>query len=201
MYAAGFVTAFGAHAVAANLGGYGAEHHISLWQLGLLLGVYDGAEVVLKPVFGALSDRVGAKPVLVGGLVGFALASVAFVAAGNAHWLGVARLGQGAAAAAFSPQRGPWWPGWAARNGPGGYSAATAGPRASATWPALWPEAPWSLAGGYCPPLRRARRPGRPGGGLLGPGAPGHHPRPPAALPTVADLARQVTHPRFLRNQ
>ena len=106
LYAAGFVTAFGAHAVAANLGGYGAQHHTSLWQLGLLLGVYDGAEVVLKPVFGTLSDRVGAKPVLLGGLIAFALASAAFVLAGHAHLLGVARLAQGAAAAAFSPAAG-----------------------------------------------------------------------------------------------
>ncbi|MDQ6782587.1 MAG: MFS transporter [Actinomycetota bacterium] len=106
VYAAGFVTAFGAHAVAANLGGYGTRHHTSLWELGLLLGIYDGAEVVLKPVFGALSDRVGARPVLVGGLIGFALTSAAFVFAGSPHLLGVARLGQGASAAAFSPAAG-----------------------------------------------------------------------------------------------
>lgn len=106
LYAAGFITAFGAHAVAANLGGYGTEHHTSLWQLGLLLGVYDGAEVVLKPVFGTLSDRIGAKPVLLGGLIAFALASAAFVVAGQANLLGVARLAQGAAAAAFSPAAG-----------------------------------------------------------------------------------------------
>jgi DHA1 family tetracycline resistance protein-like MFS transporter len=106
VYAAGFVTAFGAHAVAANLGGYGSEHHTSLWELGLLLGVYDGAEVVLKPVFGALSDRIGAKPVLVGGLVGFAVASAVFVVAASPHLLGAARLAQGAAAAAFSPAAG-----------------------------------------------------------------------------------------------
>jgi MFS family permease len=103
LYAAGFVTAFGAHAVAANLGGYGVAHHTSLWQLGLLLGIYDLAEIVLKPVFGALSDRVGPRPVLLGGLTAFALASAAFAAAGDPGWLGVARFAQGAAAAAFSP--------------------------------------------------------------------------------------------------
>jgi DHA1 family tetracycline resistance protein-like MFS transporter len=106
LYAAGFVTAFGAHAVAANLGGYGARHHTSLWQLGLLLGLYDGAEVVLKPVFGTLSDRIGAKPVLIGGLITFALASAAFVLAGQPQLLGVARFAQGAGAAAFSPAAG-----------------------------------------------------------------------------------------------
>ncbi len=106
LYGAGFVTAFGAHAVAANLGGYATSHHSSLWELGLLLGVYDGAEVVLKPVFGAVVDRRGAKPVMLAGLVAFALASGAFALAGSPHWLGVARLAQGCAAAAFSPAAG-----------------------------------------------------------------------------------------------
>lgn len=106
VYGAGFVTAFGAHAVAANLGAYATGHHSSLWELGLLLGVYDAAEVVLKPVFGAVVDRRGAKPVMLAGLVAFAVASAAFALAGQAHWLGVARLAQGCAAAAFSPAAG-----------------------------------------------------------------------------------------------
>lgn len=101
--AAGFVTAFGAHAVAANLGGYATGHHASLLELGVLLAVYDGAEVILKPVFGVLADRIGARPVLIGGLVGFAVASAAFAAARHPDALGVARLAQGASAAAFSP--------------------------------------------------------------------------------------------------
>jgi len=103
LYAAGFVTAFGAHSIAANLGPYGQEHHATLLTIGLLLAIYDGAEVILKPVFGALVDRVGPRPVLIGGLIGFAAASAAFVVAGDPGLLGAARLGQGAAAAAFSP--------------------------------------------------------------------------------------------------
>jgi MFS family permease len=80
LYAAGFVTAFGAHSIAASLGGYTHAQHASLLTLGLLLAVYDGAEVALKPVFGSLADRVGARPVLLGGLLAFAAASAAFVA-------------------------------------------------------------------------------------------------------------------------
>ncbi|MGH9017364.1 MAG: hypothetical protein ACRDY1_06420 [Acidimicrobiales bacterium] len=38
-----FVTAFGAHTVAANLGRYPLGHRNSLFELGLLLGIYDGA--------------------------------------------------------------------------------------------------------------------------------------------------------------
>lgn len=106
LYAAGFVTAFGAHGIAANLGGYALDRRASLLVLGVLLAVYDGAEVVLKPVFGALTDRVGPRPVLVGGLLAFAVCSAAFVVVGNPTLVGVARLGQGAAAAAFSPAAG-----------------------------------------------------------------------------------------------
>lgn len=103
LYAAGFTTAFGAHAVAANLGGYSLSHGQSLLLLGVMLALYDGAEVLLKPVFGTLSDRVGARPVLLGGLAAFAVFSAAFVLARDPGWLWLARLGQGAAASAFSP--------------------------------------------------------------------------------------------------
>ncbi len=106
VYGAGFVTAFGAHAVAANLGAYALGRHDSLLELGLVLGVYDAAEVVLKPVFGAVVDRRGAKKVMVGGLVAFGIASAAFAVGGDPNLLGAARLAQGAAAAAFSPAAG-----------------------------------------------------------------------------------------------
>jgi DHA1 family tetracycline resistance protein-like MFS transporter len=103
LLAAGFVTAFGAHAIAATLGRYASDRHASLIQLGVLLALYDGAEVLLKPAFGALADRIGPRPVLLGGLLAFAAASAAFVAAGEPDALAATRLAQGAAAAAFSP--------------------------------------------------------------------------------------------------
>ncbi|MFD7440064.1 MFS transporter [Streptomyces sp. NPDC059909] len=103
LYAAGFTTAFGAHGIAANLGGFSADAVTSLLVLGGLLALYDGAEVLLKPLFGALADRIGARPVLLGGLVAFAAASAAYVVADSPGWLWAARLGQGAAASAFSP--------------------------------------------------------------------------------------------------
>src|SRR6478736_10427190 len=103
LYAAGFTTAFGAHAVAASLGGLSEDAVSSLLVLGGLLAVYDGAEVVLKPVFGSLADRIGARPVLLGGLLAFAAASALYAIADSPGWLWAARLGQGAAASAFSP--------------------------------------------------------------------------------------------------
>ncbi|MFJ4932094.1 MFS transporter [Streptomyces sp. NPDC088736] len=100
LYAAGFTTAFGAHGIAANLGGSTVT---SLMVLGGLLALYDGAEVLLKPVFGTLADHIGARPVLLGGLVAFAAASAVYAAADSPGLLWAARLGQGAAASAFSP--------------------------------------------------------------------------------------------------
>ncbi|MGX1806140.1 MFS transporter [Nocardia sp. NPDC055321] len=103
LYAAGFTTAFGAHGIAANLGAEPGDLRISLLYLGLLLALYDGAEVILKPIFGSIADRIGARPVLIGGLVAFAAASAAFAIADDPSWLWLARLGQGAGASAFSP--------------------------------------------------------------------------------------------------
>ncbi|KQS99335.1 MFS transporter [Cellulomonas sp. Leaf395] len=103
LYAAGFVTAFGAHSVAAGLGASGEGLGLSLLRIGILIALYDVAEVILKPVFGSLSDRVGAKPVIVGGLVAFAVTSSIGVWGSEPLVLVLARLGQGAAASAFSP--------------------------------------------------------------------------------------------------
>lgn len=103
LYLAGFTTAFGAHGVAAALGTETDEIGLTFWGLGLILALYDIAEVVLKPVFGALSDRIGIKPVVVGGLLVFAAASVLGALAGTPVLLALARLAQGGAAAAFSP--------------------------------------------------------------------------------------------------
>lgn len=103
LYAAGFTTAFGAHAIAANLSTDTGDLGTSLLYLGVLLALYDGAEVVLKPVFGTIADRVGARKVLLGGLIGFAATSMLFAVVADSSWLWIARLGQGAAAAAFSP--------------------------------------------------------------------------------------------------
>lgn len=103
LYAAGFVTAFGAHSIAAGMGAQSGNIGLTLLNLGILLALYDVSEVFLKPVFGALSDRIGAKPVIVGGLVAFAVVSLIGLWGADPLMLGLARLGQGAAASAFSP--------------------------------------------------------------------------------------------------
>ncbi|HEY0449659.1 MFS transporter [Actinophytocola sp.] len=198
LYGAGFVTAFGAHSIAASLGGYTESEHASLLTLGILLAVYDGAEVVLKPVFGTLADRIGPRPVLLGGLVAFALASGAFVLAGDPALVGVARFAQGAAAAAFSPAAGAMvarlaptarhgrafgsygaWKGLGYTLGPllGGVLIALGGFTLLFTTLALVAAvvAGWAaLAVPAVPPLPRARQ-------------------------TLLDLARRLAHPGFLR--
>jgi MFS transporter, DHA1 family, tetracycline resistance protein len=198
LYAAGFVTAFGAHSIAASLGAYTHGRHASLLTLGLLLAVYDGAEVILKPVFGSLADRVGPRPVLLGGLLAFAVASAAFVLSGNPAAVGLARLGQGAAAAAFSPAAGALvarlspksgrgrafggygaWKGLGYALGPllggalitaGGFSLLFATLAGLALAVALWAAAVVRSV----PPLARTRQ-------------------------TVLDLARRLSHRTFLR--
>jgi len=103
LYVAGFTTAFGAHGVASVLGSESEDIGLSLLGLGAVLALYDVAEVFLKPIFGALSDRIGAKPVIVGGLLGFVAASLIALVSPAPLVLALARLGQGAAASAFSP--------------------------------------------------------------------------------------------------
>lgn len=198
LYAAGFVTAFGAHSIAANLGWDTGGQHTSLLILGVLLAVYDGAEVLLKPVFGVLCDRIGPRRVLLGGLTAFAAFSAVFVTANTPALLAAARLGQGASAAAFSPAAGtmlarltPAGRAGRAFGGYGGWKSLgyTTGPLLGsalvtlAGFPALFTTlsliatgvAVWAaLAVPATPPLPKAR-------------------------PTVLDLTRQITRPAFLR--
>jgi MFS family permease len=103
LYLAGFTTAFGAHGIAAALGAETDDIGWTLLAFGFTLALYDLAEVLLKPLFGALSDRVGVRPVIVGGLLAFAAFSVLGALAPGMVGLVIARFGQGAAASAFSP--------------------------------------------------------------------------------------------------
>ncbi len=103
LYLAGFTTAFGAHGIAAALGAETDNIGWTLLAFGFTLALYDLAEVLLKPVFGALSDRIGVRPVIVGGLLAFTAFSLVGALVPGTVGLIIARFGQGAAASAFSP--------------------------------------------------------------------------------------------------
>ena len=56
-------------------------------QLGLMLAVYSAAAFVTSPWWGRMSDRVGRKPVLITGLLGFAVSFLLFGLAQHILWL------------------------------------------------------------------------------------------------------------------
>ena len=96
-----FVTSFGAHVVAVNLPAYAAQVGVGVAMLGLLIAAYDAAEVVAKPVFGAIADRRGMKQTMLAGLALFIIASLAYLWV-DPRLLLLIRFLQGVGAAALS---------------------------------------------------------------------------------------------------
>jgi MFS family permease len=74
----GFVTSFGAHIVAVNLPVYAKQVGVGVAVIGLLIASYDFAEIIAKPLFGALADRRGMKQTMLAGILLFTLASLAY---------------------------------------------------------------------------------------------------------------------------
>jgi MFS family permease len=97
----GFVTSFGAHIVAVNLPTYAARVGAGVAVIGLLIAVYDLAEIVAKPLFGALADRRGMKQTMLAGIALFAAASLAYPLL-DPRLLIAVRFVQGVGAAALS---------------------------------------------------------------------------------------------------
>ena len=69
---AGFVTSFGAHIVATNLPAYAETVGAGAFMIGLLIAVYDFAELFAKPAAGFIADKRGMKSMLLGIRTGFA---------------------------------------------------------------------------------------------------------------------------------
>ncbi len=74
-----FVTSFGAHVVAVNLPVYAQQVGAGLAIIGLLIAIYDFAELFAKPVFGWLADRRGMKTTMLIGLAAFSAASLLYL--------------------------------------------------------------------------------------------------------------------------
>lgn len=97
----GFVTSFGAHIVATNLPWYAETAGVGAFMIGLLIGVYDFAELFAKPLAGFIADRRGMKLTLLAGLGVFIGGSLLFLAI-DPKLLLLVRFVQGLGAAALS---------------------------------------------------------------------------------------------------
>lgn len=97
----GFITSFGAHIVAVNLPFYAEKVGIGLTMIGVLIAVYDFAEILAKPVFGGLADKKGMKKAMLAGIILFVLASLMYPFV-SPKLLIVVRFLQGLGAAALS---------------------------------------------------------------------------------------------------
>lgn len=97
----GFVTSFGAHIVATNLPPYAEAVGAGALMIGLLIAVYDFAELVAKPAAGYIADRRGMKLILLAGLIVFILGSLLYLVIPPTFLLFV-RFIQGLGAAALS---------------------------------------------------------------------------------------------------
>jgi MFS family permease len=96
-----FVTSFGAHVVAVNLPIYAREAGVGLAMVGLLIAVYDLAEVVAKPLFGFLADKTGMRRTMLLGIAFFIAASLLYLLVPPGLLI-VGRFLQGVGAAALS---------------------------------------------------------------------------------------------------
>jgi MFS family permease len=96
-----FVTSFGAHVVAVSLPVYARQVGVGLAMIGLLIAVYDLAEVVAKPVFGFLADKTGMRRTMLLGIAFFIAASLLYLLVPPGLLI-LVRFLQGAGAAALS---------------------------------------------------------------------------------------------------
>jgi len=105
----GFVTSFGAHIVATNLPAYAEIVGVGAFMIGLLIGVYDFAELFAKPIAGFIADRRGMKLTLLAGLGIFILGTLLFLVISPTLLLLVA-LSRGSVLQRSQPSQLPWLP-------------------------------------------------------------------------------------------
>ncbi|HZJ84254.1 MAG TPA: MFS transporter [Syntrophomonadaceae bacterium] len=82
---------------------YAESMGANAFQLGLLLTVYALCQFIFAPYWGAYSDKVGRKPVLLLGIIGFALTFVFFGLANSWWMLFLARIAGGILSCAAMP--------------------------------------------------------------------------------------------------
>ncbi|MBN1628493.1 MAG: MFS transporter [Thermoleophilia bacterium] len=102
--AAGFVVWSGFGAILPYLPVFLQEQaHASIWSIGVIAAAYYVGTFLFAAPLGRLSDSIGRKPVIVAGVVLYAVASGLFVSTTNPWWFIVFRLLEGMGAAAVTP--------------------------------------------------------------------------------------------------
>jgi DHA1 family tetracycline resistance protein-like MFS transporter len=84
------------------IGLYGKHYGAAGFQLALLGGIYSGMQFFFAPIWGAISDRIGRRPVLLISLAGSTLSYLIFGLAPSYTWLLMARAFGGIFAANIS---------------------------------------------------------------------------------------------------
>ncbi|MDO4540747.1 MAG: MFS transporter [Syntrophomonadaceae bacterium] len=82
---------------------YADAFDASAFQVGLLMAVYALCQLIFSPWWGALSDRVGRKPIIILGLLGYAITFIWFAFADSLVMLFIARALGGVLACAALP--------------------------------------------------------------------------------------------------
>lgn len=98
-----FVTVTGVGIVVPLLPIYAHELGAGGFGIGLLFGSFSISRTLFIPYFGRLSDRRGRKPLIVPGLLAYALLSLAFIQAASVPALIAIRFAQGIASSALMP--------------------------------------------------------------------------------------------------
>ena len=86
-----------------NLAYYAKEIGATATEIGILMSIYSGMQLLFAPIWGRLSDKHGRKPAILLGLLGNAAALIGFGLATDYAWLFIARSAAGIASAAVLP--------------------------------------------------------------------------------------------------
>ncbi len=86
-----------------NLAYYAKETGATTTEIGILMSIYSGMQLLFAPIWGRLSDKYGRKPAILLGLLGNAAALIGFGLAKDYLWLFTARSAAGIASAAVLP--------------------------------------------------------------------------------------------------
>lgn len=82
---------------------YARTFSASAFQLGLVFAAFSVSRALLGPTIGRLSDRIGRKPLILGGLAIYTAVSVLYAVAGSLWQLGLFRFIQGIASVMVTP--------------------------------------------------------------------------------------------------